>query len=194
MRVLVVGHSQVPRVTAGFDGHEVEWCRLGGADLRDVETVNARLGRALTSHRDIIFLFLGGNDIFRYSKDENTKNLRDTIHRFRALCSLLYVIKIEQRDYRNSPNPSWRARWQYYQTECNRLNNLIKRHQKTYGFRTINLGSHNFQGRNRDGVHLNFIGRNHLYLKIKLAVKHRVEELAAKAAADAAAVAAAGNI
>ena len=67
-------------MAADFDGHTVKWCRLAGADLRDVISVNVTLNGSLTPHQEVAILFSGGY------------NIRAAINRSRDSSLMLYVI------------------------------------------------------------------------------------------------------
>ena len=178
MRITIIGHSQLPRDNGHFDGHHVRWFRLGGADLRDVGGIDRRLGLALTEPQDIIILFLGGNDVFRYSRKENKENLSSVINTLKGLTPMLYVIPLEARDYRKHPRKIWAARWKYYNEERGVLNKQIRRGVYSIGYRTINLSTADFCDRRPDGVHFTWLGRYRFYMKIRRTVLRRVEEIA----------------
>ena len=178
MRITIVGHSQLPRDDGHFDGHHVRWFRLGGADLRDLGGIDRRLGLALTQPQDIIIVFLGGNDVYRYSRKENKENLSSVLNTLKELTPMLYVIPLEARDYRKHPRKDWAAKWEYYNAERKVLNKQIRRGVYSLGYRTINLSTADFCDRRADGVHFTWLGRWRFYNKIRATVRRRVEEIA----------------
>ena len=183
LKISICGHSQVPDRLDDFNGHEVNIFKQGGATLFDLDNRNSRLGRSLTQHCDIFFLFLGGNDIFLpgnsrngfVSYDSIKQHIWRVVTEIKKVASQVYVCQLEARDYSNHYNPVWRAHNEHYNSVIKIINKALSRSAPRLDYRVLNLSKKRFGPRRWDGVHFTNDGKHDIWELMKEVVNNYSE-------------------
>ena len=182
-RVLVLGHSQLPKSIRSMRGVHIQLERRGGASIDDLWNVRQYM-YALRKQYDHVVLFLGGNDVTSVDVDTLYTKLESAVEHVRQKtgCTYLTVVLIEPRNWHGKDRHQVCS--DIYTSRMFTLNRRLDRLGKRQGFKTLRLSSQPFQhGHVRDGVHFNFDTQRHLNAKIVKCICHVYCEARRKEAA-----------
>ena len=178
MRVTVVGHSQLPKEFRSYLNTEIHLCRQGGALLDDLLEDQGRLRDAVAEPCDVIFVFLGGNDLFHIDHQLVKTKLIEVANLCAAVATHVYITLLEPRDYTKHPRPDWKARAVEYNKKRVNVNNFIKRYvRRTHQFRTPNFGFERFAEDQDKGVHFNRWARISIWTRFRTLIEKSRAEL-----------------
>ena len=98
MRVAFVGHSQIPKDQIYLEGVDLWQARRGGAIIDQV--YQPPLVDAIQSYPDIVFIWIGGNDLDNGSPiQEVVSKLLELVNYCREYTSYVYLVLAEHRKY-----------------------------------------------------------------------------------------------
>ena len=167
MRVVLVGHSQVPKEDVECDGYTLECCRVGGAHIEDA--YQDPIVEYIESGADAIFVWLGGNDLGKLDAYETVEQLLGLVTRIRQFTTNVWLLNVENRDYKSDFTT-------YYMREAalvnRRLSQIADRRRL---FRTINVAGRYF-ARGAVGIHFGRHGMRLTLNKIRNAITYAVQQ------------------
>ena len=168
MRVVLLGHSQVPREDVNLDDFTLECVRCGGAYIKDFYRNPIR--EYVESNPDVIFCWIGGNDLAKHDADEVTEQLLNLVDYLAQHTSNIYLLNIEDRKY---PGEEYTK---YYMHQANLVNRRLKQLAKRRRtFRTVNVAGQDMAG-DSDDIHFGVNGLRWVYNKIRLAVNYAIRD------------------
>ena len=176
MRILVLGHSQLPETVPNYEDHIVTSIRVPGASLWDLDKESSPLFQAWLKPADVAVIFLGGNDIFKHSLDEIKQKIESTIKLFQKHMSMVFFTLIEARDYSKHRNRAWRRQNDKYESCRKAINRKVRRGARLGKYRTVNLAVREFDKRTRDGVHYTPKGKDLMVKRFRVCVEKYIKE------------------
>ena len=182
-KVLVLGHSQLPKHIRCMRGVQIKLARKGGASINDVWR-ERQFTNVLQKEYDHVVVFLGGNDVTSMDVDTLYTTFESAVNHIRQEtgCTYLTVVLIEPRNWLGKDRHQVLAAT--YTSRMLTLNRRLDRLGKRRGFYTLRLSSVPFQkGHRRDGVHFDFVTQPHVNAKIIKCIRHVYSQARRKEAA-----------
>ena len=168
LNVAIVGHSQTPRMYS-YQNVNIHIFKGRGAKIDDVYQSGSKLNRVLQYSWDIVFLFIGGNDICDKPPSVVVEELIALRHQIHS--RYVYITAIEPRYYTLAKEIQYRITTKEYNTRAKIANNRLKRFAERNYYRNILICPEYLYG-SPDGVHLGEIGNNSLIIKYKKVIRY----------------------
>ena len=136
INVAIVGHSQTPRIRS-YNNVNIQVFKQPGAKIDDVYDVRSELNRVLHSNWDIVFVFLGGNDICKKPSSVVVDDLISLKHQLSS--HHVYITAIEPRFYTSAQETRYRITTHHYNSKARTANTRLKRFARRYNYRNIKI-------------------------------------------------------
>ena len=163
VNVLIVGHSQTPRINSYGDVN-ITCIKRPSACIEDLEGIDR-----LYDQWDIVILFIGGNDL---CFNEPRTVADDIINLVGNLnCSMkVYVTLVETRWYDEERARKYNITTEEYNDRARACSNLLTRHaRRTKQFRTIRCPP-SYNNNSPEGIHFDEVAKASLFSKYKNAI------------------------
>ena len=173
-KVAVVGHGQVPTTYETQPGVEIKVFRRPGALVEHM--FQPPLSNVFAYKPDLVFLFLGANDIAWHRHDPVyiSNKLTDILARLTEVSTHVRFVNLERRHY--PPSNHFNLSNSDYE-RCRRfVNQRMRRYCKWAHILTVNITSLWFyEHLNTDGVHLDHVASFELKRKVLNVIRHCLE-------------------
>ena len=171
-RVAIVGHSQVPKqLTVNDTNIKIDIFRRPGGCVTHFD--ESPLRDVLDEKFDLVFLFLGGNDIVNYPLDCKPVSdaLKEILLKLKTITNELRFVLIERRNY--APNNRFNLDNAEYERGRKQVNSSLRHFLKGQSIRSINTAAPWFGDHLKaDGVHFDNNAQEELKTKIRNAIFH----------------------